>query len=377
MTPHSARTSRASNASNASNAVGLADQLEAAGLTGRGGAAFPTSVKLRAALAHGADLIVNACDGELGATKDAWVVTHHLDEVVEGARLLTSAGRGRRRVRYAVHRGSAAEAHLRSRGVDVLDVPARYVSSEETALISLAQGGLARPMTKKAPFVTGGRDSEGRRIDPTLVLNAETVWRVAQIATQGPEWFRGFGTPEEPGPRLVSVGGAVRAPMLLHASAGVTFHDLLEGAGGPRHGVQAVLVGGLGGGFLHLGEASARRWAKADLAPLGVPLGPGVVTLVDPTIPFVEYVSRQLHWAAGESAGQCGPCMFGLPALAESWAAMARGHRGAREQVERRLALLPDRGACRFPDGLARYAATALRVLDLTTGARPRTGAPR
>ena len=62
----------------------LIDLLDASGLTGRGGAAFSTVTKLRAAQQHGADLIVNACDGELGATKDAWVVSHHLAEVVEG-----------------------------------------------------------------------------------------------------------------------------------------------------------------------------------------------------------------------------------------------------------------------------------------------------
>ena len=60
----------------------LIDLLDASGLTGRGGAAFSTVTKLRAAQQHGADLIVNACDGELGATKDAWVVSHHLAEVV-------------------------------------------------------------------------------------------------------------------------------------------------------------------------------------------------------------------------------------------------------------------------------------------------------
>lgn len=127
-------------------------------------------------------------------------------------------------------------AALRAAGLDVLEAPARYVSSEESALISLAQGGLARPMTKRAPFVTGGRDASGRAIRPTLVLNAETTWRVAQIVTHGPEWFRSVGTAAEPGPRLLSVGGAVRSPTLVDTAAGVSFPDLFAAAGGPSRG---------------------------------------------------------------------------------------------------------------------------------------------
>ncbi len=74
--------------------MSLVDDLHAAGLTGRGGAAFSTGVKVRAAHDHGAHLVVNACDGEIGAAKDAYVVEHHLDELLRGASLVAD---GRRR----------------------------------------------------------------------------------------------------------------------------------------------------------------------------------------------------------------------------------------------------------------------------------------
>lgn len=151
--------------------AGLLERLDQAGLTGRGGAAFSTAVKVRAAAEHDADLIVNACDGEVGARKDGYVVAHHLDELVRGAVLVAP----RRNVLYAAHRDSGTAATLRAGGLDVLEVPRRYVSSEESSLVSLAQGGLARPMTKRRSFVRGGSDSSGRRIAPTVVLNAETV----------------------------------------------------------------------------------------------------------------------------------------------------------------------------------------------------------
>lgn len=81
-----------------------------------------------------------------------------------------------------------------------------------SALVSMASGLLARPLTKRTPFVYGGRDAQGRQVAPTVVLNAETVWRVARIADRGSAWFRPFGTPAEPGPRLVTIGGSVHSP---------------------------------------------------------------------------------------------------------------------------------------------------------------------
>ena len=79
----------------------------------------------------------------------------------------------------------------------------------------------------------------------------------------------------------------------------------------------------------------------------------------------VAVVDRCLTWAAGESAGQCGPCMFGLPALAADWRALVTGGDDtAYARVSSRVGLLPGRGACRFPDGVAGLATSALRVLS-------------
>ncbi|WP_406831832.1 NADH-ubiquinone oxidoreductase-F iron-sulfur binding region domain-containing protein [Pedococcus sp. KACC 23699] len=350
--------------------MNLVDVLEQAGLTGRGGAAFSTATKVRAAREHGATLIVNACDGEIGAVKDAFVVQRHLPELVRGATLVAGA-----RVRYAAHRGSATEARLRAAGLDVLAAPARYVSSEETSLISLAQGGLARPMTKRAPFVLGGSDSAGRRIDPTVVLNAETLWRVAQVVDRGvdgPGWFRGHGLPDEPGPRLVGVGGAVSLPGVVSTAAGATLAAILEAAGADPGRIGPVIVGGLGGIVLRPEEAATVTWSRAGLAPYGGSPGPGVVHVLDPDSCPVDALASWFDHAAGESAGQCGPCMFGLPAIAADWhelaegrGAVRRGQAGAaRERLARRAASVTGRGACRFPDGVAGLATSALRALS-------------
>ncbi|MCW2775581.1 MAG: hypothetical protein JWN91_3907 [Nocardioides sp.] len=339
----------------------LADLLESAGLTGRGGAAFSTATKLRAARKHRADLIVNACDGELGATKDAWVVAHHLDELVTGAGLV--AARSRRPVRYAAHRGSATLATLRARGLEVLEVPARYVSSEESALVSLARGGLARPLTKQVPVVMGGRDSRGRSTRPTLVLNAETVWRVAQIEWYGAPWFRSFGTAAEPGPRLVTVHGYVARPRVVETAAGASMTSLVDAVGGLAPEVESALVGGLAGVFLTADELRSATWTTASLSEFGGGVGSGVVDVLDPRPCPLDRLVAMLRYAAGESAGQCGPCMFGLPAVAEDVTRLvAHPNRATYDRLRGRLGLLPGRGACRFPDGVSRFTGSALRV---------------
>ena len=134
--------------SRTSTDTSLPTLLREAGLTGRGGAAFDTATKIVAAQRHGADLVVNACDGEIGAAKDAWIVAHRLDELVAGARAVaTSSGR----VRFAAHRASASAARLAAAGLDVLEVPRRYVSSEETSLISLAHGSHGSPDDQAHP----------------------------------------------------------------------------------------------------------------------------------------------------------------------------------------------------------------------------------
>lgn len=340
-------------------AVALLAALEQAGLTGRGGAAFSTSIKVRAALQHRAEVIVNACDGELGAGKDAFVVDRHLPELVYGAELVGGAG-----ACFAARRGTPAEATLVRAGLDVLSVPDRYVSSEETSLVSLANGGLARPLTKHVPVVFGAADADGRRLPSTVVLNAETVLRIAQIAKYGPAWFRSFGTVEEPGPRLVTIEGAVWAPGIVETAAGVAVQELLAAAGGTTGPVCGVGVGGLSGGWLTPAEARTAVWSRTGLAPYELAPGPGTVLALGADRCPLAHVNDVLQYAAGESAGQCGPCMFGVPAVTEDMLLLEQGRldRAGMQRLRRRLGLLPGRGACRFPDGVAGYIRSVLRA---------------
>jgi NADH:ubiquinone oxidoreductase subunit F (NADH-binding) len=219
-------------------------------------------------------------------------------------------------------------------------------------------------MTKRAPpFVAGGRDSAGRWIRPTVVLNAETVWRVLQVVEWGPDWFRSFGTAAEPGPRLVSVNGPTVRGVVLETEAGAPMAELLSAIGGLAADSEAVLVGGLGGSFVPADVVPSLTWSTAALARFGAGTGPGVIELIEPRECPIALVDRFLAYASGESAGQCGPCMFGVPALAAEWHRFAeRPSALVLQDIWRRAGLLPGRGACRFPDGVARFVASARQV---------------
>jgi NADH:ubiquinone oxidoreductase subunit F (NADH-binding) len=125
-----------------------------------------------------------------------------------------------------------------------------------------------------------------------------------------------------------------------------------------------VGVGGLGGVVLTAGEARTTIWDSAGMKQHGGALGPGIVTVWDPSRCPVEFAGEMIAYGAGESAGQCGPCMFGLPALAQAWSEHSRrpGAEGQRA-LEQRLGLIGRRGACAHPDGVARFAQSALRTL--------------
>ena len=80
----------------------------------------------------------------------------------------------------------------------------------------------------------------------------------------------------------------------------------------------------------------------------------------------VQETARVVSYLAGESAQQCGPCVFGLRAIATAVARIAEGRAlpDDLERVRRWTGQLAGRGACRHPDGAAALLGSALRVFE-------------
>jgi NADH:ubiquinone oxidoreductase subunit F (NADH-binding) len=73
--------------------------------------------------------------------------------------------------------------------------------------------------------------------------------------------------------------------------------------------------------------------------------------------------TRIVRYLAGESAMQCGPCMFGLSSIAQDLESLTFGGRPeVLDRLRRRLGVVHGRGACAHPDGAVRLAASALTV---------------
>ncbi|NKQ55981.1 proton-conducting membrane transporter [Amycolatopsis sp. K13G38] len=351
----------------------LIEAVEAAGLRGRGGAGFPTGRKLRAVAAaarRGAVVIANGCDGEPAGDKDHALldVAPHL--VVDGA-ILAAYAVGATEIILCVHRdddlaGRLARALAQRPGgepaVRVTPVPARYVSSEASALVNFLETGDGRPTTKP-PHVS----ERGVRGRPTLVDNVETLAHLALIARYGAEWFRGCGTADSPGTALFTVSGAVSRPGVYEAALGTPLAQTLRLAGEPVAPVNAVLVGGYGGSWLPMPAAAELPLDHASLRTAGASLGAGSLWALPSASCGLAETARLLRYLAGESAAQCGPCMFGLPAIAADFAQLALGTRDAPaavQRVRRRLPVITGRGACGHPDGAVRLAASALETFE-------------
>ena len=110
------------------------------------------------------------------------------------------------------------------------------------------------------------------------------------------------------------------------------------------------------------------------LRAVGAGIGAGVLVALPASACGVHETARVLGYLAGESAGQCGPCTFGLPAIAGDFAELTTGRsRGAAlQRLERRLEVIPGRGACRLPDGAVRLASSALTTFTADVHAHAR-----
>jgi NADH:ubiquinone oxidoreductase subunit F (NADH-binding) len=341
---------------------------EQAGLRGRGGAAFPTSVKLAAVARRRRPVVVaNGTEGEPLSAKDKTLLVHAPHLVLDGA-VLAARGVGAPEVVVCIERTAtrvvaALEQALAERedpvAVSIGETPSRYIVGEETALVHWLNGGDAKPtMAPPRPFErgVGGR--------PTLVQNVETLAHLALIARFGPAWFRSLGTGDDPGTTLVTIGGGVAKPGVYEVEQGSGLLVALRAAGLPPGPPPPVLVGGYFGTWMAPAAVATAAIGPSALRGAGASLGCGVLWALPPDACGLAETARIARWFADQSAGQCGPCINGLPAIAGALDAVVTGRSvpAAVEHLHRYAALVTGRGACHHPDGAARLVTSAVGV---------------
>jgi NADH:ubiquinone oxidoreductase subunit F (NADH-binding) len=351
--------------------------LEQAGLTGRGGAGFPTARKWRAvAQGRGPAVVVgNGAEGEPASRKDRTLLELNPHLVLDGLQLAAEAVGAPEALLYVkpvvAQRVQQAVAERRDDRVSIWVVQAadRFLAGEESAVVDALQGGPGLP--RSTPPRVFERGVHGR---PTLVQNVETLAHVALAARYGADWFRTVGTPDEPGSLLVTVQDVDRVPRVGEVPHGIPLNRLVD-----LDAAQAVLVGGYHGTWLAADAAAALTLTRRSLAVAGATPGAGVLVTLPPGACGLVETSRALTYLATESAGQCGPCLNGLPRIAVAMESLAARRASADDvtAMRRWAGLVAGRGACHHPDGTVRMLRSALTAFDREVGLHLRGGCTR
>ena len=335
----------------------LCEAVDAAGLTGRGGAGFPTGVKLRAVAeassrsGSGCVVVGNAMEGEPLSSKDAVLLQRAPHLVVEGLAIVGAAlGATRRVLGVGSHLATTTLTPVAGRhGVEVVTIAGGFVTGQESALV---RGLNHQPPVPADPTIrvsTRGVDGQ-----PTLVLNAETLANVALVARFGPG---------AAGTHLVTLSGALTAPGVIEIARGSVLRDVVD-LGRPTS-VQAVLVGGYHGAWLPA-SALDTRLTREELEPWNAAVGAGVVHVLGVGSCPLRATAEIASYLADQSAGQCGPCVNALPRVADTFRRLANGPPDSRlpAEIARLSRLAHGRGACAHPDGTVRMLSSAMRVFD-------------
>jgi len=307
-------------------------EVKAAGLVGRGGAAFPTGIKWEGAAAAPGQpkyIVCNADESEPGTFKDRILMEEDPHRTIEGmiiAAYAVGASKGYIYVRgeYPCAFKTMTEAVAEARQAGVIggnifgaglafEIEMRlgagaYICGEETALLESIEGKRGLPRIKP-PFPT----THGLFGKPTVINNVETFCNIPLILESGAAEYRKIGTDRSPGPKLFCVSGQIRRPGLYEVPFGVTLrHLLFDLAGGLLQGrkLQAVLMGGAAGAFAVEKDLDVIL-SFENLSAAGLPLGSGAVMVFDDSADMGDVFKRLAHFFADESCGKCYPCQLG------------------------------------------------------------------
>ena len=353
------------------DADALVDLTARVAMHGRGGAAFPFGRKVATAAARRGRpvVVVNLGEGEPASHKDAALVQVAPHLVLDGAVLTARAlGTGEvhvvlpgeaRRVSAAV-RSALGERGRRRRDRKVRwtvhEAAEGFVAGQSSAVLELMAGRPNLPVTTWRPTAEAGH--RGR---PTVLSNAETFAQVGRLAHVGAGGYCRLGTADEPGTTLLTVdgdGSSSRAPQVVEVPFGSGWCTVLP----PARLASPVLLGGYHGTWSAPGALLGLPVSRLALTAAGLSLGAGVVLPLDSGCP-VDRTSSIVSYLASQTAGRCGPCFNGLPAIASALSAVACG-RGRRSELRRLTRLVDGRGACAHPDGTVRLVRSLLTSFE-------------
>lgn len=354
----------------------IIETIKLSALRGRGGAGFPTGLKwsfIKRDLPGQKYVICNADEGEPGTCKDRDILLYNPHQIIEGmaiAGYALGATVGYNYIRgefwEPFERFEAALTEARAAGLLGKNIlgsgidfdlythlgAGAYICGEESALLESLEGKKGMPRYKPPfPAVKG---LYGR---PTVINNVETYASIPVILEKGGNWFLELGIPKNGGCKIFCVTGHVNKPGNYEIPLGTPFKDLLEMAGGVRHGhrLKAVIPGGSSMPVLPAEIMMSLTMDYDSLQKAGSGLGSGAVIVMDETVCAVRVLERLSRFYMEESCGQCTPCREGTGWLYRLVHRIEQGE-GTREDIEtlRRAAKnIEGRTICAFGEAAA------------------------
>ena len=318
-----------------------------AGLLGRGGAAFPTGMKLMS-IAEDAPfpryIICNADEMEPGTFKDRVLIHADPHQIIEGiiiAGYAALAEKGivfirpeyengarilEREIALAKNEGFLGQniqGSNYSLDIVVHRSAGRYICGEVTAQLNALMG--KRPNPQQPPPYPTAKGLWGK---PTVLSNVETFACIPHIIRNGEKWFKDLALTETgAGTKVFCISGKVNRPGCYELPMGVRLSEIIEEhAGGMRDGAEfkACLPGGASTCFLPKEHYDVEMDFQS-LRDIGNRLGTGAIMVFDHKTCLVGASVNLIEFFARESCGWCTPCREGLPYILDLLKRIERG----------------------------------------------------
>lgn len=310
----------------------IIDEVKASNLKGRGGAGFPTGIKLESVLSVKDSpkyLVCNADEGEPGNFKDKYLLENDPHQLIEGMVICAyavGAEKGYIYIRGEYQKSIAAVEkaledaranNFLGNGIlgtgfnfdmQVHSGAGSYVCGEEFALIESLEGKPGRPRNKP-PFPT----VSGVFNKPTLLNNVETFSNIGFIISEGAESFKSIGTPASSGTRLISLSGNVNSPGVYEVPFGVSINEIIFalGDGVPENRkIKMVQLGGESGPIIPVSMLDLKLDYK-EMADAGLSMGSCAVIVIDERFEVLDIIKQIMKFFRHESCGKCTPCREG------------------------------------------------------------------
>ncbi|MCP4377375.1 MAG: NADH-quinone oxidoreductase subunit NuoF [bacterium] len=345
------------------------DEVDRAGLRGRGGGGFSTARKWRSCSKAPGEpryVICNGDEGDPGAFMDRSIMEGNPHSIIEGMIIGAYAIGSSQGYIYVRNEYPLAVVHLRGAiddaramgllGENILgsdfsfDIRINrgggaFVCGESTALMASLEGRSGEPRAKYVHTVEKGLLGK-----PTNLNNAETWANVPAIINRGGDWFASIGTEGSKGTKVFSLVGQVVNTGLVEVPMGITLRQIIdEIGGGVKDGgtFKAVQTGGPSGGCIPI-EHLDTRVDFDELTKLGSMMGSGGMIVMDQNSCMVNVARYFLNFLREESCGKCTPCREGLAQMLHILDGIThgKGQQGDIEKLEKLAELLEGTALC-------------------------------